>query len=158
MSVKRFAIGSRTYLDANVYIYAFEGIDAYRRTMAELLAAIDEQDAVVVASELLFTELLPRPIREGRHDLVERYMELIQRAPRIRLAPVDRSVILRSVHLRADFGLRSMDALHLATALVHGCHSFVTNDRRVARVDRIRVLTLDDLARHQSGNPSEPDD
>ncbi|MDD9981028.1 MAG: type II toxin-antitoxin system VapC family toxin [Gammaproteobacteria bacterium] len=156
MSVDRFAIGSRTYLDANIYIYAFEGIETYRRRIAELLAAIDRQDAVVIASELLFTELLPRPIREGRHDLVERYMELIQRTPRIHLAPVDRSVILRSVHLRANFGLRSIDALHLATALVHGCDTFVTNDRHVARVDRIRVLTLDDLPRRKSGSPQEP--
>ena len=35
-----------------------------------------------------------------------------------------------------------MDALHLATALVHGRETFVTNDQRLARVDRIRVLTL----------------
>ena len=42
--------------------------------MAGLLAAIDRQDTTVIASELLFTELLPRPVREGRHDLVERYV------------------------------------------------------------------------------------
>ena len=93
-------------------------------------------------AELLFTELLPRPMKDGRQDLVERYLELFSRTPRIHLAPVDRRVILRSVHLRADFGLRSMDALHLATALVHDCETFVTNDRRLARVDRLRVLTL----------------
>ena len=49
------------------------------------------------------------------------------------------------IHLRADFGLRSMDALHLATALVHDCGTFITNDQRFARVDRPRVLTLHDL-------------
>ena len=38
-----------------------------------------------------------------------------------------------------------MDALHLATALVHGCETFITNDRRLARMDLIRVSTLDDL-------------
>ena len=81
-------------------------------------------------------------MKEGRQDLVERYLELLRSTPRIHLAPVDHRVILHSVHLRADFGLRSMDALHLATALVHGCEIFVTNDQRLARVDRIRVLTL----------------
>ena len=81
-------------------------------------------------------------MKDGRQDLVERYLELFSRTPRIRLAPVDRRVILRSVHLRADFGLRSLDALYLATALVHDCETFITNDRRLARVDRLRVLTL----------------
>ena len=142
MSADRPMLGRRTYLDANLYIYALEGIETYRATMAGLLAAIDRQDVSVIASELLFTELLPRPMKDGRQDLVERYLELFSRTPRIHLVPVDRRVILRSVHLRADFGLRSMDALHLATALVHDCESFVTNDRRLARVDRPRVLTL----------------
>ena len=158
MSVRRPALGGRTYLDANLYIYAFEGIETHRRRMAELLAAIDRQETIVVASELLFTEILPRPVREGRHDLVERYLDLIRGTPRINLVPVDRAAILRSVHLRADFGLRSMDALHLATALVHDCDTFVTNDRRLARVDRIRVLVLDDLNGPMSrGSPDTAD-
>ena len=33
-----------------------------------------------------------------------------------------------------------MDALHLATAFVHDCETFITNGRRLARVDRLRVL------------------
>ena len=138
-------LGRRTYLDTNLYIYVFEGIETYRTRMVELLSAIDREDVTVIASELLFTEILPRPVKDGRQDLVERYLDLIRRTPRISLVPVDRSVILRSVHLRADFGLRSMDALHLATALVHGCNTFITNDRRLARVDLLRVLTLQDL-------------
>ena len=145
MSADWPVLGRRTYLDANLYIYVFEGIETYRTRMAGLLAAIDRQDASVVASELLFTELLPRPMKDGRQDLVERYLELFRSTPRIHLAPVDRQVILRSVQLRADFGLRSMDALHLATALVHDCETFVTNDQRLARVDQPRILTLASL-------------
>ena len=142
MSSDRPMLGRRTYLDANLYIYAFEDINTYRMRMAGLLAAIDRQGVRVVASELLFTELLPRPMKDGRQDLVEQYLELFRSTRHIHLAPVDRRVILRSVHLRADFGLRSMDALHLATALVHDCETFITNDRRLSRVNRPRVLTL----------------
>ena len=105
--------------------------------MAELLAAIDRQGVRVIASELLFTELLPRPMKDGRQDLIERYLELFRNTRRFHLVPVDRRVILCSFHLRADFGLRSMDALHLATALVHDCETFITNDR-LARVDPLR--------------------
>ena len=67
---------------------------------------------------------------------------MLYRRPTVSLWEIpsmDHGVILRSVHLRADFGLRSMDALHLATALVHDYEPFVTNDRRLARVDRLRV-------------------
>lgn len=144
-------LGHRVYLDTNLYIYLFEGIAAYRRLMADLTAEIDRRDIAVVASELLFVEILPRPLREGRHGLVADYLELIQRTPRITLAPVDRRVILRAVQLRADRSLGSMDALHLATALVHDCETFLTNDRRLDAGGQIRVLTLRELAGSNGG-------
>ena len=134
--------GSRVYLDSNLYIYLLEGIDAYRQPMADLAAEIDRLDVAVVASELVFTEILPRPVREGQSRLIASYLELLQNTPRIKLAPVDRRVIMRAVHLRAECGLRSMDAMHVATALVHGCKSFVTNDERLSAGNHIRVLTL----------------
>ena len=145
MSTGGSLLGQRIYLDANPYIYMFEGVETYRTRMVELLSVIDRQDIAVIASELLFTEILPRPVKDGRQERVERYLDLLRNTPRIELVPVDPSVILRSVHLRAEFGLRSMDALHLATALVHGCETFITNDQRLARVNVLRVLTLDDL-------------
>lgn len=144
-------LGSRVYLDTNLYIYLFEGVETYRQLMASLAAEIDRRDIAVIASELTFTELLPRPVREGRSRLVGGYLELLQQTPRITLAPVDRQVILRAVHLRADFGLRAMDALHVATAVVHGCDTFLTNDQRLNAGKQIRVLTLREWAAAQAG-------
>ena len=145
MNLLNVPLGRRVYLDTNLYIYLFEGIAAYRQLMADLTAEIDRRDIAIVASELVFVELLPRPLREGRRDLVADYLELMQRTPSITLAPVDRRVILRAVQLRADMGLRSMDALHVATALVHDCETFLTNDQRLDAGDQIRVLTLREL-------------
>jgi len=139
------SLGPKLYLDANLYIYLFEGAEPYRERMTRLASEIDRRQLTVIASELMFVELLPRPLREGRSDLVERYFDLMQRTPTIVLAPVDRPVVLQAVRLRANFGLRSMDALHLATAQVHGCHTFLTNDVRLASVEKPRVLTLRDL-------------
>ncbi len=39
MSADRPMLGRRTCLDANVYIYAFEGIETHRMRMAGLLVA-----------------------------------------------------------------------------------------------------------------------
>lgn len=151
MTAAGLRLGRRTYLDANLYIYLFEGAPAYRQLMADLTAAVDEQDVTVIASELTFVEVLPQPIRDGQDRLAARYLELMNRAPRITLAPVDRRVIERAVQLRADLRLRSMDALHLATALVHGCETFLTNDERLRAPDDIRVVTLKELAATKSG-------
>ena len=60
------ALGRRVYLDTNLYIYLFEGLEEYRRSMADLTAEIDRLDVAVIASELIFTELLPRPWGSAR--------------------------------------------------------------------------------------------
>ena len=146
MTLRDALPGRRIYLDTNLYIYLFERVEPYRQLMAELSTEIDRRGIAVIASELVFMELLPRPVREGRHELIAHYLQIVQRTPRITLVPVDRRVIMRSVHLRTDFGLRSMDALHVATALVHGCETFLTNDERVRAGQQIRVLTLRQLA------------
>ncbi len=39
----------------------FEGLEEHRRPMADLTADIDRRDITVIASELIFTVLLPRP-------------------------------------------------------------------------------------------------
>ena len=40
----------------------------------------------------------------------------------------------RAASLRARHGIKSLDALHLATALTHGCAEFWTADARLSRV------------------------
>lgn len=142
-------LGRRVYLDANIYIYLFEGFAPYRQPLADLTADIDRRSVAVIASELIFVELLPRPLRDGRGALVSSYLKLMQQTPQITLAPVDRRVIEQAVQLRADLHLRSMDALHLATAIVHGCETFLTNDQSLRATDRIRVLTLRELVTMQ---------
>ena len=151
MTPSGVALGRRTYLDANLYIYLFEGVPVYRRLMADLVGEIDQQDVSVIASELILVEILPGPVREGQRGLVANYLELMQRTPRFTLVQVDLRVIERAVQLRAGLRLRSMDALHLATALVHGCETFLTNDERLAVPDGIRLVTLKDLGATKPG-------
>ena len=48
------------------------------------------------------------------------------------LASDDR-IFARACRLRADHGLKTPDALHLATALQYACDQFWTNDDRLSR-------------------------
>jgi uncharacterized protein len=44
--------------------------------------------------------------------------------------------------LRADYGLKTPDALHLAIALYHGCDQLWTNDDRLSNVAGSMVLNV----------------
>ena len=57
-------------------------------------------------------------------------------------------VYLQAAELRARFGLRTPDALHLACAQHHRCDALWTNDDRLTRASR-------GLARNVLGPPEE---
>ena len=60
--------------------------------------------------------------------MVQAYDELL--AQQVWLSMGD-EVFARGLDLRVRHGLKTPDALHLATALHHGCSKFWTNDNRL---------------------------
>ena len=135
-------IGQRIYLDANIYIYAFELIEGFQESVTHLFQQIDSDNLEVFASDLILTEILPKPIRDERKDIAEKYLQYLQQSPSIHLVRVCQDVVETSVRLRAKYNLRSMDTLHLATAIVHQCENFITNDRKLQKISEIRVHLL----------------
>ena len=57
MTLSDAPLGRRVYLDTNLYIYLFEGLEEYRRSMADLTAEIDRLDVAVIASLVVGTAL-----------------------------------------------------------------------------------------------------
>ena len=52
----------------------------------------------------------------------------------------------RIVDLRTKYGVKTPDAIHLATAIEHKADVFVTNDRQLKKVKEIVMLYLGDYA------------
>jgi predicted nucleic acid-binding protein len=51
----------------------------------------------------------------------------------------------QAADLRARYGLRTPDALQIATGLTAGYAALLTDDARLQRVTELRVLVLDEL-------------
>jgi len=81
-------------------------------------------------SGLVMMKFLVGPIKRddlGSRSRYDRYLaEFVQ-------LPIDRPVFIDAAELRARHGLKTPDALHLATALSGGCMALWTNDQRLAR-------------------------
>jgi predicted nucleic acid-binding protein len=121
-------LGVRVYLDANVVIYAVEGFaDVAAQTQA-LLLALDASEIVAVTSELTLAEVLVKPLRDQNQAGVAAYQAFLTPTPVLQLVPVSRDVLEEAARLRATTNLRLPDAIHLATARLAGCDSFLTND------------------------------
>lgn len=132
----------RVFWDTNLFIYLWEDSPAAAR-MKALLAWQEEQDAEVVTSTLTLGELLVRPMQRRREDLVAQYSAAFEQ---MHLIEFDRAAAFRFAQLRSTHAaLAAPDAVQLACASTAGVDLFVTNDRRLSRlqvagISRIRAL------------------
>ncbi|MBG0802316.1 MAG: type II toxin-antitoxin system VapC family toxin [Methylocystis silviterrae] len=134
----------RIYLDANVFIDAFENDDVPITRGRMVLDHIRGGGAVGVISELVVAELLTKPFETGDRELCDAYEALFDCSSTIETFPIDRHVLMQAAMLRATVkSLRMPDAIHVATAKLHNCAAFVTADRRLAVPEGIRAINLD---------------
>jgi len=135
---------ARVGLDTCVLIYHIERHPAYFPLTQELLADIEAGHLTAVASILALMEVTVRPWQLQRGDVVQDYEEILTHFPNLTLIDVNRDIAGQAARLRAQYRLRPADALHLATALVHGATAFVTNDRQLMRLrEHMHIVLLE---------------
>lgn len=129
-------------LDSMLFIYLFEMNREHLEDTRRLFRGIESGAIRAVTSTLALTELLVRPLREGRKADVADYVLALSGFPNMVVKPLDSATAVRAAELRAAYGVRVPDALHLATAVVSGAEIFITNDRGLKRVKGIEVYDL----------------
>lgn len=128
-----------------VFVYHIERQSQWAAAAASVLRALADRQFAGVTSTITLLELTIKPLRLGRTEIADAYMEAINNIPNLTVVNLDRPVIRTAAELRAAHGLRTPDALQIAACIVHGAGAFVTNDRRLRRVKVIDVLVLDDF-------------
>ena len=130
------------YLNANCFIYSVERIDPYRELLDTLWQTVSVGQITIVTSELTLLEVLIKPLRIGDTATATTFRTVLQHAPDVQMLSVTRTVLEKAANLRATTNLKTPDALHAATALLHGCVLFVTNDSAFRRVLDLSVAVL----------------
>lgn len=126
------------YLDSCILIYAVEDFGDRGDRVRE---ALSETSSIVTVSPLVIHECMVGPYRARDLELRDHYLELLERLESVDL---DLDVFLRAAELRANTGLRTPDALHLAAAQHAGCEVLWTNDHRFAKSSRGLAVNLFD--------------
>ena len=132
-------------LDTAVWIYHFEGSPAHGQAADSVLEAVAQGRVEGLASEFVLLELLVAPLKKGTPDIADEIELALLHFPHLHLAPVTREVFVRAAEIRARHGMRTPDAIMLATALECGATLAVTNDAAWRKIQEIDVLLLRDL-------------
>lgn len=110
------------YLDACCFIYLVEGQPPWRSAIEARLRALGP-GARVVSSQLSRLECRTKPLREGDHRLLANYDALFA-ASRVAVRDLSAAAVDGATTLRAKYGFKSPDALHLASAVECGAVAF----------------------------------
>ena len=131
------------YLDTNIFIAAYEGIDRLSNSLQAGSVSVAEREIDATTSALTLAELLPKPLSLGQAHLAEFYVDLLSGRSPIKVMPVTRALLLESATLRGRHGaLKLADSIHLATAIREGCAAMLSNDRRVPSPMSMRLVRL----------------
>jgi predicted nucleic acid-binding protein len=103
---------------------------------------VEHGEVEVVTSTLTLTEVLVHPYRRGNQVLVREYSEILLNARKVSTFPVSPEIASEAARLRAMHGLRTPDAIQLATAQESPAGAFLTNDEDLETAARLQVLVL----------------
>lgn len=129
----------RLYLDANIIISCIEGEAPARDPLLKRIGKIETStESVLLTSLLSRLECRVKPLRDNDAALLNTYECFFSRR-RLHVADISATVIERATELRARHGVRTPDAIHLATAWVEQADVFLTGDKSLTRCNEVRV-------------------
>lgn len=141
----------RVYLDANVFIAAFESQGAHSDHAWWVLQAVESGAITASTSEISLAEVLVKPIERGDKGLAEAYESILISGSGFEVLPVRRDILIEAARTRARRGaIRLPDAIHIATARASSCGFLVSDDRGMPSTVGMKILslspfTLDDI-------------
>jgi len=133
-------------LDTSVFIYHIEENKRYLPLTKIILESLLPDGRIeAVCSSLVISELLVRPLKEKRFDLLLSYKALVVGFPNLKTIPLDNTIAEQTAYFRATYNLRTPDAVHIATAYSNKAEVIIGNDRRWKSIKEIEVILLNNF-------------
>jgi len=136
--------GKSLFLDTAPLIYFIEKNRRYHDIIKPVISQIDAFETEGLSSTITLLEVLVRPLRDGNKKLANKYKAILLSSNGLVTHEISHAISERAAILRAKHGLKTPDAIQLATATHHKADYFLTNDSALKKVKGMRVLVLDD--------------
>jgi predicted nucleic acid-binding protein len=129
------------YLDSNVVIYLVEQPINLGPSASARVAQLRSSGDRLAVSDLTRLECWSRPIAQGDAVTLAQFDALFGQSD-MQVVPLTSAVCDRATLIKAKYGFRTPDAVHLAASLEAGCDLFLTNDHRLSSFCDITVEVL----------------
>jgi predicted nucleic acid-binding protein len=132
----------KLYLDANIIIFGHEAADPLKQlVLRRLVACCEQPDGQLATSIFSRLECRVLPLRTSDKDLLAQYDEFFGFGG-VEVIGVTEEIIDLATELRAKYGFKSPDAIHLASAIAVGAQVFLTADAALRKCAEIAVEVM----------------
>ena len=134
-------------LDTPIFIYFLENNVRYGPLAQLTLNGVEKGKWQGITSTITLMEITVRPWQLGRESAAREYEAILVHFPNLSVVDVDRNVARAAAQLRAKYNVSPPDALQVAASLSFGAKAFLTNDKRLSRLQELMdVIVMDDFA------------
>ena len=132
----------QVFLDTSPVIYMLGNDKPFKEKTQQIIFSLNKYDPKFVLSTITCMEYLVVPYRMNDQQAIDSLHRLISDVNVI-VKDVDMKIALKAAQIRAKYKFfKTMDAMQLATACIHGCDLFLTNDKQLTQFDEINCVTI----------------
>ncbi len=137
--------GHRVYLDTNVFIYFLDRNPVFFPVVQPIIASVESGLIIGHTGDAAIAEILVKPYQTGNPMLIASFKGFFSLENFLSIQSHDAEAFDLAAQLRADRGLKFIDALHYATAIRAGCKFFISNDVGIQSRDALEVIVVKHL-------------
>ena len=135
-------------VDTSPFIYFIEEHQKYLEFITKFFQANHDKKFSIVTSTVTLLEVLVLPYKNSMYDLANEYEQILCKSNEIELISIEPEIAKYSAKLRAQYNIRTPDAIQIATSISSKADYFLTNDKRLKTIKEIDVLLLSDLTKN----------
>jgi predicted nucleic acid-binding protein len=132
-------------LDTAPFVYYIEDVAPYADLLDPVFSLLENHTLQGVTSAVTLAEILTKPFADKNFSLVDEIKFTLKSFSSLSITSVDEKLAEAAALIRARYMIRLPDALQLAAAIQAGATLFLTNDKRVKKIDAVEVVILSDF-------------
>lgn len=117
-----------------LFIYLLERNPLHVDRVKHLIREMDSRGHILCTSIFTIAEVLSGFYKRGALEAAAEVRSWLRR-PNVDLLPFDSATADRYAHIRARHAVTPADSIHLASAAEAGVRLFITNDRKLTRLN-----------------------
>ena len=135
----------RVFYDTSPFIYLIENHYKYKKIISSYIINNFTNSDDLVTSVITLSEFGVKPAKLKENYIIHGFRRFLNNLS-FEILPVYEREAELSYYLRSKYDfLKAMDALQLSLSIVNQCNEFITNDKKLAKIEEIEIIYIDEL-------------